>query len=133
MGRLYLLLILFAFSYPASSQDKFTFNGYIKDSLSGETLIGANLNIRSEGKGIVSNQYGFFSITLPKNNYVVSVSFVGYQSKEFSVDLIDNIQQNILLLPNSAIINNVTVTTRKRDNNIKAAQMGKIELSINHI
>ncbi|MES2371511.1 MAG: TonB-dependent receptor [Bacteroidota bacterium] len=131
MGRLYLLLILFAFSYPASSQDKFTFNGYIKDSLSGETLIGANLNIRSEGKGIVSNQYGFFSITLPKNNYVVSVSFVGYQSKEFSVDLIDNIQQNILLLPNSAIINNVTVTTRKRDNNIKAAQMGKIELSIN--
>jgi hypothetical protein len=55
---------------------------------------------------------------------------VGYQTKEFSIDLTNNIQQNILLLPNSAVINNVTVTTRKRDNNVKAAQMGKIELSM---
>jgi outer membrane receptor protein involved in Fe transport len=131
MRRVYLLLIILTLSNFSFSQDKFTFNGYIKDSLSGETLIGANLTIRSEGKGIVSNQYGFFSITLPKNNYVVSVSFVGYQSKEFSMDLTNNIQQNILLLPNSAVINNVTVTTRKRDNNVKAAQMGKIELSVN--
>lgn len=130
MRKLLLLSLFCLFGAAAFAQDKFTFNGYIKDSLSGETLIGANLNIRSEGKGIVSNQYGFFSITLAKNNYVVSVSFVGYQTKEFSVDLTNNIQQNILLLPNSAVIDNVTVTTRKRDNNVKAAQMGKIELSV---
>jgi outer membrane receptor protein involved in Fe transport len=130
MKRLLLLLGTCLLLNTLAAQDKFTFNGYIKDSLSGETLIAANLNIRSEGKGILSNQYGFFSITLAKNSYVVSVSFVGYQTKEFSIDLTNNIQQNILLLPNSAVINNVTVTTRKRDNNVKAAQMGKIELSI---
>ncbi|MES2329562.1 MAG: TonB-dependent receptor [Bacteroidota bacterium] len=130
MRKLLLLLSFCLLVAVAFAQDKFTFNGYIKDSLSGETLIGANLNIRSEGKGILSNQYGFFSITLKKGNYIVSVSFVGYQSKEFSVDLSNNIQQNILLLPNSAVIDNVTVTTRKRDNNVKAAQMGKFELSV---
>jgi len=113
------------------AQDKFTLNGYIKDSLSGENLIGANLSLRSAGKGIASNQYGFYSITLIKGKYQLFCSFIGYQTKEINIDLDDNRQQNILLLPNTAIINNVTVIGRKRDNNVKSAQMGKFELSIN--
>ena len=114
-----------------SAQDKFTINGFIKDSLSGESLIGANITIRSEGKGITSNQYGFYSITLKNGEYNVLCSFVGYQTKEIFFDLKNNIEQNILLIPTSSVINNVTVVGRKRDNNIKAAQMGKFELSIN--
>ena len=113
-----------------NAQEKFTLNGYIKDSLSGETLIGANLSLRSAGKGIVSNQYGFYSITLNKGVYQLFCSFIGFQTKEITINLNDNLQQNILLLPNSSIINNVTVIGKKRDNNIKTAQMGKFELSI---
>ena len=131
MHKFSLFILLFLAGASVKAQDKFTLNGYIKDSLSGETLIGANLNIRSEGKGIVSNQYGFFSITLKKGNYLVLCSFVGYQPKEIEINLNNNLQQNILLLPNSAVINNVTVYGRKRDNNVKMAQMGKIELSVN--
>ncbi len=132
MKKLSLLLLLICFLLTGlNAQDKFTLNGYIKDSLSGETLIGANLNIRSEGKGIVSNQYGFYSITLKNGLYLVLCSFVGYQPKEILINLNDNIQQNVLLIPNSALINNVTVYGRKRDNNVKAAQMGKFELSVN--
>ncbi len=130
MRRLLLLFVFCLLVNALLSQDKFTLNGYIKDSLSGETLIGANLTIRSEGKGIVSNQYGFYSITLKKGAYLVLCSFIGYQSKEILIDLSDNHQQNILLVPNSAVINNVTVIGRKRDNNVKAAQMGKFELSV---
>ena len=114
-----------------SAQDKFTINGFIKDSLSGESLIGANIVIRTEGKGIISNQYGFYSITLKKGAHLLSCSFIGYQTKEIVFDLEDNIEQNILLIPNSSFINNVTVVGRRRDNNVKAAQMGKFELSIN--
>ncbi len=127
-----LLLIIYLFipGERTFSQEKFTFNGYIKDSLSGETLIGANIQLRTAGKGITSNQYGFFSITLPAGKYQLTCSFVGYQAKEINIDLTDNRQDNILLLPNAAAINNVTVYSRKRDNNVKMAQMGKIELSI---
>src|SRR5471030_1686364 len=120
------LLLLVGFCLLVStllSQDKFTLNGYIKDSLSGETLIGANLTIHSEGKGIVSNQYGFYSITLKKGTYTVLCSFVGCQSKEITIDFSNNLRQNILLLPNAAVISNVTVIGKKRDNNVKAAQM----------
>jgi uncharacterized membrane protein YfhO len=62
----------------ASGQNKYTISGYIKDSLSGETLIGASISVNGKGKGVSSNQYGFYSITLPKGNYQVTVSFAGY-------------------------------------------------------
>jgi outer membrane receptor protein involved in Fe transport len=119
------------FIVGVSAQDKFTLNGYIKDSLTGETLIGANIYIKSEGKGVSANQYGFYSITLKKGNYKALVSFVGYQTKEFNLELNNNLQQNILLALSNFAINNVTVVSRKRDNNIKTSQMGKFELNIN--
>lgn len=121
------------FLLPATflqAQEKFTINGYIRDSLSGETLIGANISIRQEGKGIASNPYGFYSITLPRGKYEISCSFVGYQSRELSLVLDGNRSLNLLLLPNSAVINTVTVYGRRRDNNVKTAQMGKFELSV---
>ncbi len=130
MKKLGLSLWICLFCMAATAQEKFTLNGYIKDSLSGETLIGANLRLRSGEKGIVSNQYGFYSLTLPKGGYWILCSFVGYQSKEIFINFNNNQQENILLSPASALINNVTVIGRKRDNNVKTAQMGKFELSV---
>ena len=49
----------------ATAQNKFTLSGYVKDSLSGETLIGASIAVNGKSFGVNSNQYGFFSITLP--------------------------------------------------------------------
>jgi hypothetical protein len=131
MKQLIWVLILLVLGFNGFSQEKFTISGYIKDSLSGETLIGANLGIKSAGKSIVSNGYGFFSITLPKGSYQLTGSFIGYQSKEIIIELNQDKLFNVLLLPNSAIINNVTVVSRRRDNNIKTAQMGKFEMNVN--
>jgi outer membrane receptor protein involved in Fe transport len=55
---------------------------------------------------------------------------VGYQPKLLEIKLNANQQQNILLVPNSAIVSDVTVVGRRRDNNVKTAQMGKIDLSV---
>ncbi|WP_353549892.1 TonB-dependent receptor [Sediminibacterium sp. KACHI17] len=128
-GSLLVLMCCMVFSVIA--QDRVTLNGYLKDSLTGETLIGANLQVVGQGKGVQSNQYGFYSISLEKGSYRLLVSFIGYQTAELTIDLRKDIQQNILLLPNTAVINNVTVIARKRENNVKTAQMGKIELSMN--
>ncbi|MFZ8321266.1 carboxypeptidase-like regulatory domain-containing protein, partial [Staphylococcus aureus] len=80
---------------------------------------------------ILSNSYGFFSLTLPKGKYFITIGFIGYQSKEIEVDLSADEEKNFYLVPNTSIINNVTVTTRRRDNNVKTAQMGKFDLNIN--
>jgi len=117
----------------SDAQKRFTVNGYVRDSSSGETLIGANLTIKDEGRGVSTNTYGFFSITLDSGQYQLIYSFVGYQSKVVDLTLDKNRQLNIELVSFSSIINNVTVTATKRDNNVKAAQMGKVELNINTV
>ncbi len=130
MKKLCVILLLITATLFVNAQEKFTISGFIKDSLSGETLIGANLGIKSATKSIITNGYGFYSITLPRGTYLVNASYIGYQSKETIIELNGNREMNLLLLPNSAVISNVTVTARRRDNNIKTAQMGKFELNV---
>jgi len=124
--RISILLLWCCCVVSVAAQERVTLNGYLKDSLTGETLIGANLQVVGQGKGVQSNQYGFYSISLEKGVYRLLVSFIGYQTAELTIDLKKDIQQNILLLPNTAVISNVTVVARKRENNVKTAQMGKI-------
>lgn len=133
MKKLCFLLSGLVFFCTVYGQEKFTLNGYIKDSLTGETLIGANVTVKEEGRGATSNQYGFYSITLSKGTYQLLVSFVGYEAKLVDVKFTENRSINILLAPSSTNLNSVTVTGRKRESNIKSAQMGKIDLSINTI
>ena len=76
MRRLLLILVLFFVSFAARAQTKFTVNGYVKDSLSGESIIGATVAIN--GRSVTSNQYGFYSLTLDTGTYELSVSHVSY-------------------------------------------------------
>jgi hypothetical protein len=129
--RLSFFIILLFGSLLASAQNKFTLNGYIKDSTNGESIIGATVSVN--GKSITSNQYGFFSITLEEGEYDVLVSHVSYLAQAFRISLHNNVQQTIFLLPRSAALTEVVVYSKRRDANVRSAQMGKVDLSINQI
>lgn len=77
---------------PQAAITKHTISGFIKDSLNGETLIGATITVSGKTKGISSNQYGFYSITLEEGNYLLVCSFIGYQPKVIAVKLDGNKQ-----------------------------------------
>lgn len=128
-----LSVFLFLFTHQLSAQDKFTISGYVKDALSGETLIGATIAVNGSGRAVLANQYGFYSITLPTGEYELYVSFVGYEVLGKSIKLDADIRTDLLLTPRTAAANEVVVTARKRDNNLKDAQMGKISLSMNQV
>lgn len=131
MKQFLLCILLVIGVVGVQAQEKFTLNGYVKDSLSGETLIGATISIRELGKSISSNNFGFYSITLPKGNYQLVINFIGYQTRETRIDLNQNKELNLSLQSNAAVVlQDVTVTARKRDNNVKTAQMGKLDLSV---
>jgi outer membrane receptor protein involved in Fe transport len=129
-GALTILILLMIGS--AGAQSKYTLSGYVKDSLSAESLIGATIAINGEGKGISSNQYGFYSITLPAGTYPITVSFAGYQPLQTTVTLDKNIAFNFQLLQRS-VLQEVIVSSRRRDANVKNAQMGKIDLTMNQV
>ena len=129
------LISLFIFLLPFFSfgQDKFTINGYVKDSLSGETLIGATVSVFGQSKGITTNQFGFYSITLPKGVYTFVCSYVGYISQVKQIDLSTDVEYNFEIAPKTTTEQAVIISSKKRDANVKNAQMGKIDLSMNQV
>jgi hypothetical protein len=124
-------LIVIFLGVQVSAQVKYTLNGYVKDSTSGESIISATISVN--GKSISSNQYGFYSVTLEEGEYDVLVSHVTYLAQSFHVGLHSNVEHTAFLLPRQAALNEVVVYSKKRDENVRTAQMGKIDLSINQI
>ncbi len=128
-----LFCLAFFMSFVSSAQSRFTINGYVRDSASGESIIGATVLVSDVSKSVTTNQYGYYSLTLDSGNYVLSVSHVSFFTGSFFIDLNKNIERDVLLNSKAAAMSEVIVYSRKRDENIQAAQMGKIDLSINQI
>jgi hypothetical protein len=126
-----LVLILLIASMNVSGQARYTLNGYIRDTLSGETIIGATLRVN--GSSVASNQYGFFSLTLPEGEYEAIVSHASYQTTSYKILLKENLEQSFYLLPRTAALNEVVVYSRRRDGNVREAQMGKVDLSMSQV
>ena len=129
----FFLLLLIMVPFFVKAQNRFTISGFIKDSLNGETLIGASIAVQGKKKGISSNQYGFYSITLEEGEYIFISSYIGYQPKILQIKLDGNKQLNFNLLPKISLSQEVIVTSKKRDANVKNAQMGKFTLPIEQI
>lgn len=123
-----LLLPLLSFS-----QKKYTLSGFVKDVQNGETLIGATITVKGGTKGISTNQYGFYSLTLTEGDYVLICSYAGYQPKATTIKLTADQQLNFDLATVNAALEEVVISSKKRDVNVKNAQMGKFVLPIEQI
>ncbi len=127
------IILLQLFSQSTFAQDKYTISGFVKDAQTGESVIGANLVIAANGKGVTTNQYGFYSITLPAGNFTFVASHVGYSADVLNLILSKDTVMQILLQPESNLSQEVVVTSTKRANNVRDAQMGRIELPMEQI
>lgn len=105
-----------------------TLNGTIKDSSTGEVLIGATIYIEETKGGSITNQYGFYSISLPAGKYQVVFAYLGYQTRKEEVHLDVNSMFNIGLEPLSETIDEIVVSSGRKDANVTEPQMGVEEL-----
>jgi hypothetical protein len=124
---------LLVWATAVHAQNKFSITGYIKDSLSSESLISATVAFNGQQKGVSSNGYGFYSITLPPGRYLITASYVGYDSKQVEINLDKNINLNFLINPRTTTNEEVVVYAKKKDLNVTSAQMGKLNLSMSQI
>lgn len=121
-----LLLLLFPLSMQAQ---KVTVSGYIKDAKNGEGLIGASIFIKELLTGTTTNTYGFYSLTLPKGNYTLVATSVGYRKNIKTINLNDkSVELNIELQEDGQELAEVVVRAEKEDNNVKA-----VEMSVNRV
>ncbi|TDB63791.1 TonB-dependent receptor [Arundinibacter roseus] len=110
------------------AQAKFTVSGYAKDRSNGEGLIGVSVYVREANTGVVTNPYGFYSITLPEGSYTLVFSYIGYEKSTNSVSLNSDQKLDIELAEEGRQLQEVVVSTRKEDENVRS-----IEMSVNKV
>jgi hypothetical protein len=93
-------------------------------------LIGANLYIDAEEiLGTTTNIYGFYSLSLDTGEYRIVSSYVGYQNWAMELDLKEDVRINITLQPDDNSLEEIEISTERKDNNVEGTQMGTIELT----
>jgi hypothetical protein len=129
-----LVIFLFLLScFYTSAQEKFTLSGTISDSNSNETLIGATVFIPELKTGVLTNEYGFYSITLPKGKYSIRINYTDYQNFDEVVELNQNVKINFKLTPKENVLREVIVTSSKNITDIRKPEMSVNKLSISTI
>ena len=108
------------------AQEKFTLSGVIQDQETNETLISVTVFFPELNTGTSTNEYGFYSITLPKGNYKISLSYIGYSNKIETINLDENLKKNFILAEAAQSLEEVIITE-----NIEKLSIRKPQMSVN--
>ena len=125
--KLTFFIFLLCLSGISSAQQRYTLSGYVKDDR-GEMLIGVYVIVPGSVFGAVTNNYGFYSLTLAGGEYIIRFSYIGYSSAEFNIDLSGNRTLNVTMQPETSEIDEVTVTAKRRDENVQQINMSNVQI-----
>lgn len=90
----------------------FTISGFVEDSLSGERLVAATVYDLVSGKGTTTNEYGFYSLSIPRGRANLSFSYLGFNSRKYKINIRKNLRFNVPL--KAAITLEEVVVTEER-------------------
>jgi hypothetical protein len=127
-----LLFVVFTllWTIAAQAQEYFTVSGTIQDKKSGETLIGASISLQnSPGTGTTTNEYGFYSLQLPKGPQSLVISYVGYNTFVATLDMVKSTVLNVEM-DDSVLLNEVVITAERQDDNLTKPEMGVEKLNM---
>ncbi|WP_010179937.1 TonB-dependent receptor [Aquimarina agarilytica] len=127
-----LSLFFIIVSTPFFAQ-KITLSGTISDAESNEALIGVSILISDLDKGTITNEYGFYSITIPEGIHEINYSYIGYESNTIQLNLKADKNVNITLNKSTQTLKEVIVESTPKQFKIEAPEMSVNKLSIKTI
>jgi hypothetical protein len=132
--RLWLLsFVYFSFFFSAGAQEKFTVSGSVNSQRTGEKLIGITARVAGTGIGTTSNEYGFYSLTLPKGKWNIEFSGSAHQQQIITVPVVKDTMVDVWLADKEVQLQDVVVVARPTSRSISSPQMGMEKLSISDI
>ena len=124
---------LFFFSLLGFGQEKVTLSGVVSDANNNETLIGVSVYVSELNIGAYTNEYGFYSITLPKGNYTLQISYIGFETFSEKLEINQNVKKNFSLKEGKQELKEVVITENAYKTNIKKPEMSVNKLAISTI
>ncbi|GAB3893058.1 TonB-dependent receptor [Larkinella knui] len=109
-------------------------SGYIREAGTNKPISGASVFVQETRRGAITDREGFYNLTVASGTYTLSISHLGYIRFEQKVTVPPNRNlNNISLLPDTQLLNEVTVKTESTDRNVKKVEMGVTQLPIQSI
>ena len=128
MKKIFLLIILITTSIVA--QERHTISGIVTDARNGETLFGASVYLKTTSIGVLTNEYGFYSISAPKGTYTLVISYLGYDTVINDIELKRDQKLDFELTENSTQLKEVLITSSESEEvSIKKPQMSVLKLN----
>lgn len=124
--------MLLGSAIAANAQQKITIGGTIKSKATGETVIGASVKAGTTA-GTVSNEYGFYSLTLPQGKHTIEITFVGSQTQSFELNLTKDTTINLSLDDNAKTLQEVTITETGGGRSLSSPQTSVEKLTMKEI
>ncbi len=109
-----------------------TINGYVEDAESGERLPGATVSVPSLSIGSVTNQYGFYSLTVRLDSLTLAFAYIGYETITHTLTLSADTTLDAALAPSAIGLEGIEVVARA-DSLIDQPQMGRHEVAVDQI
>ena len=114
MRRIIFLFLLLNFNF-IYTQNSFTISGYVQDNSNNELIIGASVIVKELQIGTVTNNYGFFSLTLVEGDYDLIFQSLGFEDQSLNFNLNRNISVNIFLNENIESLDEVILSKNIED------------------
>ena len=127
LKKFFILISLITLS--SFSQERITVSGTVYDNASNETLIGVSIYFSELNAGTTTNEYGFYSITLPKGNYKIQVSSLGFTTINGIINLSEKIIKNYKLTEESESLDEIVIESNIERLNVRTPQMSVNKLT----
>jgi len=124
-----IFFLFFLLSISVYGQEKVTISGTVYDNQTNETLIGVSIYFPELSTGTTTNEYGFYSLTIPKSTYKIQVSYLGFTTINKSINLTQKITKDFKLSESSESLNEIVIETDIEKLNIKIPQMSVNKLT----
>ncbi|MFN4984807.1 MAG: TonB-dependent receptor [Ignavibacteria bacterium] len=110
-------------------------NGFIEDSVTKETLVGATAKIKGTKYGGYTNKSGYFSIgSIPPGTYTLKVSAVGYQARELSLTMLAGKPQKLRIQLNPSVARgDAVVVTADREEDKRQISISRVNIPMEQL
>ncbi len=112
-----------------NTKNTITVDGYVKDTKTGEPIVGASVYIEKPRTGVITDPYGYYSLSLSKGRYILNVQSIGMKDIRREIALYSDGKMNIDLESSVQTLRGVTISAQKISN-VKGTQMGVQKLDI---
>jgi len=109
-----------------------TLAGYVREINSGEAIIGANIYEPVTHTGITTNQFGYYSISLPKGRFTLLIKVASMKDTRRQIVLNNNGELNIEMQEQIISLKEVKISAEKVAN-VRSVDMGVSKLDIKSI